>query len=238
MAQNESNWDIWKDVRTVLVSDIGDPVRTIHSFAGFLLEDYASSFDEDGRTCVEGIISASERVQKCLRSLDFFLDIKIFSPQLETFNIEGVVKCVSEEFTSRFTNITVRLPDTFPIIEADKRELEEVFRQLMHNAVLHNDKDKKSIEVSWHKRMGVHEFVVTGNGKGILEAYQGRVFFFPDSGSRYQGDKPGQGISADLALCRAMVQAHGGDIWADSTEGVGPSFHFTIPGKVGQVDER
>jgi signal transduction histidine kinase len=114
-----------------------------------------------------------------------------------------------------------------PAVEADPVLLEEVFQNLIANALqYHRPGESPVVEISGGRSGELWQFDVKDNGQGIPDAYQDRVF---EPLKRLHGDEtPGTGLG--LALCRTIVGRHGGRIWVESQgSGCGSVFRFTLP---------
>jgi signal transduction histidine kinase len=109
-----------------------------------------------------------------------------------------------------------------PPVRADPDQLGQLFQNLLRNAVEHGG-DGVDVTVSGSVRDGVAEFAVADDGHGIPADRLDAVFDIFETG----GDSDGTGIG--LAICRQIVQRHGGDIWAESGPGAGTTLRFTLP---------
>jgi signal transduction histidine kinase len=112
-----------------------------------------------------------------------------------------------------------------PVVEGNQDRLMEVFENLLRNALVHRGEAPPRIEVTAEKQPGEWRFRVRDNGPGVDASCLESIFkpFERLSGS----DRPGPGLG--LAISRAIVEKHGGRIWAESTPGAGCSFLFTLP---------
>jgi signal transduction histidine kinase len=112
-----------------------------------------------------------------------------------------------------------------PVVEGNQDRLMEVFENLLRNALVHRGEAPPRIEVTAEKQPGEWRFRVRDNGPGVDARYLESIF---EPFERLRGaDRPGPGLG--LAVSRAIVERHGGTIWAESTPGAGCSFLFTLP---------
>jgi light-regulated signal transduction histidine kinase (bacteriophytochrome) len=115
---------------------------------------------------------------------------------------------------------------SLPVVRADAAQLEEVFTCLIDNAVKFRKPDRDPrVDVSAEDGDGEWRFAVRDNGIGIDPRHWGRIFIVFQR-LHTQREYPGLGLG--LALCRAIVERHGGRIWVESEPGSGSTFRFTV----------
>ncbi len=118
-----------------------------------------------------------------------------------------------------------------PTIRGDRRLIEGVFRNLLDNAIQFRADDPPRVRV-WSERKGNMWMIgVRDNGIGMDPEEAGEAFLLFHRGTDRAG-RPGTGLGLGLALCRKIVQYHGGRIWVDSERGRGCSFYFTFPATI------
>jgi two-component system sensor histidine kinase KdpD len=141
--------------------------------------------------------------------------------------LEEVVGGALAGLTGRMTNhpLTINLPHNLPMVEIDSLLIERVFVNLLENAVKYTQPGTP-IEIS--AATGANELVVTisDQGRGIPAGEEKRIFEKFHRIAR-EGNQGGAGLG--LAICRSIVEAHGGRIWADNLPFGGASFHFALP---------
>jgi signal transduction histidine kinase len=118
---------------------------------------------------------------------------------------------------------------TLPVIRGDRRNLAQVFQNLIGNAVKFSDGDPQ-VEVSARRVDESWWFAVSDNGIG-MDAAEAEEIFEPFHRLHGEGAYPGTGIG--LAVCERIVEHHGGRIWAESEPGRGSTFRFTVPADAG-----
>jgi two-component system sensor histidine kinase KdpD len=141
--------------------------------------------------------------------------------------LEEVVGAALAGLTSRLLNhpVSVKLPQDLPLVEIDSMLIERVFANLLENAVKYTPPGT-SIEI--YAVSGLNELLVTvsDHGLGIPAGEEQRIF---EKFHRVdtEGNKGGAGLG--LTICRSIVEAHGGRIWADNSRSGGAAFHFALP---------
>jgi light-regulated signal transduction histidine kinase (bacteriophytochrome) len=117
--------------------------------------------------------------------------------------------------------------DRMPLVDADPARMTQVFQNLVGNAMKFCKAASPRIHIGSTKDNGVWRISVSDNGIGIEEQYLERIFgIFQRLHGR--GEYPGSGIG--LAICKRIIERHGGRIWAQSEPGHGSTFYFTIKG--------
>jgi PAS domain S-box-containing protein len=125
-------------------------------------------------------------------------------------------------------NVTTELPEGMPVVEAERVPLQQVFMNLIGNAVKFTRAARPDpvVRVSWRDTGDAYEFSVSDNGPGIAPQYQERIWgIFQTLEAR---DKV-EGTGIGLSVVRKIVEARGGRIWLESSPGAGATFHFSWP---------
>jgi len=116
--------------------------------------------------------------------------------------------------------------EPLPKVMADDVQLEQLFQNLVGNAIKFNQQEAPRVHVSAIQRSGEWVFSVKDNGIGIDPEFKERIFVIFQR-LHAKDSYPGTGIG--LALCKKIVERHGGRIWVESEIGKGATFYFTLP---------
>ena len=223
--------------------DLREPLRGIHNYASFLIEDYADRLDPDGRSKLETLRQLSQRMDALIESLLQFSRVGRVDLAVQDTDLNEVVAEVLESLriSLETKHVEVRFERTLPTLRCDQVRFAEVFRNLVTNAIKYNDKPRKWLEI------GVMEaepcargetgrppplvLFVRDNGIGIAAQHHEAVFrIFKRLHGR---DKYGGGTGAGLTIVKKIVERHGGRIWLESVPGQGSTFYFTVGDKAG-----
>jgi signal transduction histidine kinase len=131
------------------------------------------------------------------------------------------VRLAAEESGAHLTS------ELLPVVRGDGQRLRLVFMNLLANAIKYRGSDAPEIRVSTHNVENEWVISVQDNGIGIDSRYADKIF---ELFERLHNSKQYEGSGVGLALCRTIVQQHGGRIWVESEVGRGSTFCFTVPG--------
>jgi two-component system, chemotaxis family, sensor kinase Cph1 len=220
--------------------DLKEPLRGIHNYSMFLLEDYADKLDEDGVQKLQTLVRLSQRMENLIESLLQISRVGRLDLEVQPADLNAVLAQVLELLAPRIeqTGTTVHIAAPLPTVPGDAVRLGEVFNNLLTNAMRYNDRPEKYVEVgalapgkaparSDIDPAAFHILFVRDNGIGIAPRHHENIFrIFKRLHSQ---DKYGGGTGAGLAIVKKMVEKHGGTLWVESELGHGATFYFTIP---------
>jgi two-component system sensor histidine kinase KdpD len=220
-------------LRSSLLSSVSHDLRTplgvITGATSTLLEDEATLDPVTRRDLLETAHEEAERLNRLVRNL---LDMTRLAsgairPKKEWHLLEEVVGVALRRLEARLSGrtIDVRLPADLPPVPMDDVLIEQVFINLLENTIKYTPADS-SIDIVARARDGAVEIEVADRGPGVPPAERDHVFE-----KFYRLDREGAqgGAGLGLAICRGLVEAHGGRIWVEDREGGGARFRFTLP---------
>jgi len=206
--------------------DLQGPLRTIASYLQLLEMRYKNKLDPEALEFIDFSVNGAKRMQQLI--LDLLNYSKISSapkPFIKT-DLNDLVKMVLKGLNStiKVTKAEI-IVDPLPEIMAEPNHLYQLFQNLIDNALKFVKGEIPKIQISVEEREDEWEFSIGDNGIGIKEEYQEKIFqIFQRLHSL--SEYPGTGVG--LAICKKVVQLHGGEIWFTSTPGNGTTFYFTI----------
>ncbi len=217
------------DFAYIASHDLKAPLRGIHNYANFLLEDYAEKIDDDGKTKLMTLGRLAKRMEDIINDLLAFSRVGRTEQSLGDVDLDTVLADVLEPLNPFLdeAGATVCVPENLPRLFCDQVRVRAVFHNLITNGVKYNDNAEKRIVVAWAENAeGEIVFSVSDNGIGIPEKHREKVFGIFKR--LHSGDKYGGGTGAGLAIVKKIIEQHGGRIWLDSEPGQGTTFHFTL----------
>jgi PAS domain S-box-containing protein len=207
--------------------DLQEPVRKIASFTQLLQDRYRGRLDSDADRIIGIITDSAKRMQLMIQDLLAYARITRIESTFERVSTENILdQALSElEQPLRETGAVVT-HEPLPEVEGDASQLARVFRNLLSNAVkFHGDKPPR-VRVSAHLADGRWEFALADNGIGFEPGDSKRLFKMFER-LHPRSEYPGTGIG--LAVCRSIIERHGGHIRAESKPGAGAIFYFDLP---------
>jgi len=238
-AELERSNDELDSFAYVASHDLKEPLRGIHNYSLFLLEDYADQLDADGVSKLQTLVRLSQRMEGLIESLLQLSRVGRLDLQVVDVNVNELLTEVLDLLRPRLeqTHTTVTAAGPLPVIRADQVRLGEVFNNLLTNAMRYNDKPEKAVEVGMATEPAAgprksvnyadfHVFYVRDNGIGIDPKHHENIFkIFKRLHSQ---EKYGGGTGAGLAIVKKMVEKHGGSLWVESIPGQGATFYFSV----------
>ena len=220
--------------------DLKEPLRGIHNYSTFLLEDYGMVLNEDGVAKLETLVRLTKRMEDLINSLLHFSRLGRQELNMQLIDFNELVKNVSEvlRMSQGYANIDIRIPKSLPNIQGDHLLLEEVLTNLIGNGFKYNDNPEKWVEVGYLESPDAPQltssqnackwtFYIRDNGIGIRQKHLDTIFRIFKR--LHAPGKYGGGTGAGLTIVKKIIERHGGNIWVKSTYGEGSTFYFTLP---------
>ncbi|GAA5510377.1 PAS domain S-box protein [Novipirellula caenicola] len=233
-ALHSSNIDL-QQFAYVASHDLQTPLRAIANFAQFLQDDYAGKLDATADDYLQRIVQGAHRMQQLIRDLLGYSRVESRAAPFQPTSLNDAFQDALEMLSSSIAETGARVTrDELPTIQADKSQMSQLLTNLIGNAVKYHGDKPPEVHVWAETNDEFHTLFVRDNGIGISPQHHERVFEIFRR-LHTQTAYPGTGIG--LAVCRRIVNRHGGDISVKSQEGKGSTFVFTIPVNQPEVDE-
>ncbi len=209
--------------------DLKEPLRGIHNYSNFLIEDYGQTINNEGKEKLKTLIRLTQRMEDLIDSLLYFSRLGRVDLSMQHTDLNSVVHRSLDLLSARIEEMEVDIciPRPLPTVYCDRIQVGEVFNNLIANAIKYNDKAKKRIEIGYLDQPHPPViFYVRDNGIGIREKHFEAIFRIF---KRLHGpSKYGGGTGAGLSITKKIVERHGGKIWVESIYGEGSTFYFTL----------
>lgn len=208
--------------------DLQEPIRTLILYSQLLTRRYGATLDSGGREMLGVMESSSQRMQTLVNDLlSYSRTIAGTDNAPQPVPIAEVVAEAVANCGAMITETNAEVVyGTLPTVSAKRDQLVQVFQNLLSNAIKYRSPDAPPrVVVNASRDLGAWAFVVQDNGMGIDMQYADHIF---KVFTRLHGrDIPGTGIG--LAICKKIIEEHGGRIWVESISGEGAAFKFTLP---------
>jgi signal transduction histidine kinase len=207
--------------------DLKEPLRMVRSFTELLARQYVDLVDDKGRLWISYIVDGATRMQLLVDDLLAFSRIETQGRQSAPVHSGEVLDGVLRTLASRLDEAGgVVERGELPVVVADRIQLEQLFQNLVGNAIKYRSERPPRVEVRAARDGEVWRFTVRDNGLGIAPEHHERIFAIFQ---RLHGRSDYEGSGIGLAIARRIVERHGGTIGLDSEPGKGTTFWFTLP---------
>jgi signal transduction histidine kinase len=207
--------------------DLQEPLRVVAGFVGLLDKRYREKLDDNAREFIEYAVDGVKRMQILIKDLLAYSQVgtkgKTFEPTNCSVALEQAIYNLHKAIEESGAELTY---DLLPTVSGDSSQLTRLFQNLIGNAIKYRGKDKPEIHISAQKKGDEWVVSVRDNGIGIGSQYFEKIF---DVFRRLHTKKEYDGTGIGLAVCKKIVERHGGKIWVESAPGKGSTFYFTVP---------
>ncbi|HEX6908932.1 MAG TPA: ATP-binding protein [Longimicrobium sp.] len=207
--------------------DLQEPLRMVSSYTQLLARRYRDKLDDDAHEFIGYAVDGVQRMQSLISDLLAYSRVGSRGGSLEATSLDtalartlDMLRVPLEEAGAEVT------ADPLPTVRADPVQMGQLLQNLVGNALKFRGEAPPRVHVGARRDGAEWIISVRDNGIGIAPEYAQRIFvIFQRLHTR--ADYPGTGIG--LAICKKIVERHGGRIWVESAEGRGSTFHFTLP---------
>jgi light-regulated signal transduction histidine kinase (bacteriophytochrome) len=206
--------------------DLQEPLNNIAIFLRLFEKRYKSKFDNKADEFIDYMVAGMERMKMLIKDLLAYSQVEIhgrtFQPTNFSLALEEAVfnlRVAIEESGAKLTY------DLLPSLIADASQITRLFQNLIANAIKYREKGHPEIHISAEKEGDKWVFSVKDNGIEIEPQYFEKIF---DAFQRLHTMEKYEGTGIGLAICKKIVERHGGKIWVESEPGKGSTFYFTL----------
>lgn len=206
--------------------DLQEPLRMVASFTQLLAKRYKDKLDDDARDFITYAVDGARRMQTLISDLLMYSRVGTQCKPLEPADCEGILdRVLNNLMLSIRESRAVITRDPMPIVMADSIQLAQLFQNLIANALKFRSQDAPRIHISAQRDGPGWKLGVSDNGIGIAPEHSERIFVIFQR-LHTKTEYPGTGIG--LAICKKIVERHGGKIWLEPSTGGGSTFYFTL----------
>jgi len=216
--------------------DLQEPLRMVASYTQLLAKRYQDKLDSDARDFIAYAVDGAVRMQKLIADLLNYSRVSTRGKSVEPSNWDAILERTLPGLKLAISESGAAVShDPLPTVMGDDMQLGQLFQNLLANAIKFRSDKPPRIHVSAERNGNAWKFSVRDNGIGIAPEYAERIFMIFQR-LHSKGQYPGTGIG--LAICKKIVERHGGRIWVNSQPGSGATFFFTIPDRNTDAQEK
>jgi PAS domain S-box-containing protein len=206
--------------------DLQEPLRMVSSYTQLLVRRYGDKLDGDAKEFMDFIVDGAARMKQLIEDLLEYSRIGTRGRDFQPVeSAQALAKALANLRGAAEASGAIVTHGEMPTVVADGAQLAQLFQNLVGNAMKFRGADAPRIHVEGLARDEVWVFTVKDNGIGMDPQYADRIFMMFQR-LHSKTEYPGTGIG--LAICKRIVDRHGGRIWVDSEPGEGCTFGFTL----------
>lgn len=207
--------------------DLQEPLRMVSSYLQLLEKRYKDKLDQDATTFIGFAVDGAVRMQNLINDLLTYSRVGSKGAPFQPVDCAQVMEMVLHALQVNITDSQGQVSvDRLPVVMGDAMQLTQLFQNLLANALKFRGESPPCVHVSAERNGACWVFSVADNGIGIAPEYFNRIFVMFQ---RLHGRRAYSGTGIGLAICKKIVERHGGSIWVESMPGEGANFKFTIP---------
>jgi PAS domain S-box-containing protein len=216
--------------------DLQEPLRMVGSYLQLIERRYQDRLDDEGREFMAYAVNGANRMKQLINDLLVYSRVGTRGQALLPTDSQAALKQALAALKLAIEESGASLSyDPLPTVLADEIQLQQLFQNLIGNALKFRREVAPCIHIGVRLDQGDWIFSVQDNGIGIEPAYAGRIFVIFQ---RLHGPAKYPGAGVGLAICKKIVERHGGRIWFESEVGRGSTFYFSLPALKQNLDKR
>jgi light-regulated signal transduction histidine kinase (bacteriophytochrome) len=221
-----SNTDL-QQFAYVASHDLQEPLRAVAGFLSLLSKKHVDSFDDESKQWITHSVEGAQRMRSLINDLLSYARLETRGKAFEHIDTRKVLQQAQTDLKVAIEEADAEINvGDLPVVNGDNSQLTQLFQNLLGNAIKFRGSDKPKISISAVEKDEFWQFAIRDNGIGFDMEHAARIFVIFQ---RLQGREEYRGTGIGLALCKKIVDRHGGTIWAESEVGKGSTFYFTIP---------
>ena len=207
--------------------DLQEPLRMVSSFLQLIEKKYKERLDQKGHEYIAFAVDGAERMKGLILDLLEYSRVNTSKEERDEVNVNAIVTDLATLYKNALSETKGSLAfEALPIVHGSKTQIMQLFQNLVGNAIKYKSDHPPVIKISCKELDEYIEFSVADNGIGIDERFFNKIFIIFQ---RLHNREQYSGTGIGLAICKKIVDRHGGRIWLTSSPGKGSTFYFTLP---------
>ncbi|SEB50599.1 PAS domain S-box-containing protein [Tenacibaculum sp. MAR_2009_124] len=219
----EKNNEELKNFAHVVSHDLKSPLRSMSALISWIKEDNDDIFDDETSNNCNLLLAKIHKMDSLINGILKYSSIDKIEKEYKNVNIQQVVKEIIETIFIPDT-INIDIKNELPTIPGDKFRYQQLFQNLISNAIKYNDKEKGIIEIDVQEKKDTYVFSVKDNGMGIDQKYHTKIFEVFETLGQHNDNSTGIGLS----IVKKIIDLYEGKIWIESESNKGTKFLFQL----------
>lgn len=211
------------DYAHMVSHDLKSPLRSIHTLISWIKKEKDMLFTENGKKYMDMIVEKVEKMDYLIDGLLAISKLDTTAHKYQEVDLNEILTIITATIHIP-SNVTIEIRNKFPTIYTDKYRIQQLFQNLISNAVNYSNKKAGKVTVTYKDIDDFHLFSIKDNGIGIEQSYHEKIFDIFES---YSDDTKSTGIG--LSIVKKIIENYKGEIWLESELNKGTTFYFKIP---------
>jgi light-regulated signal transduction histidine kinase (bacteriophytochrome) len=226
-----SNHDL-EQFAYVASHDLQEPLRAVSGYVMLLEHRFPETLDAKARSYIAGAFEGASRMERLIMDLLAYSRVDRLGDQFAPTDLNAALEQALSNLQASIKSTQAAITrDPLPTLFVDATQIMQLFQNLIGNALKFHGASPLQIHVGAQRQEGRWVFSVRDNGIGIEPQYFERIFRLFQ---RLHTRKEYAGTGIGLAICKKVVERHGGTIWIESQLGQGATFSFSLPDAAGK----
>jgi light-regulated signal transduction histidine kinase (bacteriophytochrome) len=207
--------------------DLQEPLRAVGGYVKLLQLRFAAQLDGKAQHYIDGAFEGATRMERLIADLLAFSRVGTRGGAFVPTELDAVLNHALHNLQAGIESAQATITrDPLPTLSVDATQITRLWQNLIGNALKFHDEQPPKIHIGARREEGRWVFSVRDNGIGIEPQYYEKIFLIFQ---RLHTRKDYSGTGIGLAICKKIVERHGGTIWVESQPGQGSTFYFSIP---------
>ncbi len=225
LVKLERNNEELKNFAHVVSHDLKSPLRSMSALISWIKEDNEESFDEETHTNFDLLLKKISKMDSLINGILKYSSIDKIEKVHQNVDLQKVVNEIIETVYIP-ENVTITIKTPLPVVVGDKFRFQQLFQNLISNAIKYNDKEDGKVIVNVEDHTTKYIFSVKDNGIGIDKKYHKKIFKVFETLGKHNENKDSTGVG--LSIVKKIIDLYNGKMWVESELHKGTTFFFEL----------